>query len=344
MRVLHRFLATSLLFVASGFAVANDVRILPSATAGNASPPEVYLSGDITDATVSQLSGLISSRGLQGSIVYLDSAGGDPQAGMNLGSLIRRSNMNTAIGKPGASPGHPAAGRCMSACVLTFAGGKFRFVDQASQLGIHRFYRRTAMSTDLDVAQVMSAAITAYLIKMGVAPALFERMVQVGRGQMEILGHIDAAKLNLVNNGVLPAEWGIEGKKGQVYLMGSQQTWNGTGKIIMTCAPNSRIKFSALYNAGDNNAFITRNAKNYSLRLNKQFLPVASLQSKPAISGDYVLASFTPDDNMLWSISGAEQLGFGFHTKESSTFYGFLVDATGEQDLVRSWIKHCTDR
>lgn len=344
MRVLHRYLAGPLLCAFSAICQANDVRILPSATAGSASPPEVYLSGEITDASVSQLSALISARDLKGSIVYLDSAGGDPQAGMNLGDLIRRSNMNTAIGKPGTSPGHPSPGRCMSACVLTYAGGKFRFVDAASQLGIHRFYRRTAMSSDLDVAQVMSAAITTYLIKMGVAPSLFERMVQVGRGQMEILPHADAATLNLVNNGVLPAEWGIEGKQGQVYLVGRQQTWNGTGKVLMSCAPNQRIRFSALYDAGDNNAFITRNAKNYSLRINKQFLPISTLQSKPTISGDYVLASFTPDDKMLWSLSGAEQIGFGFHTGESDTFYGFLVDATGEQDLVRSWIKHCTER
>ncbi|HDS0957106.1 TPA: hypothetical protein QDZ28_000752 [Pseudomonas putida] len=344
MRLLHRFVSAALLCATTSFAVANDVRILPSATSGNASPPEVYLSGDITAGTVTQLAGLISGKGLQGSILYLDSAGGDPQAGMDLGSLIRRSNMNTAIGKPGTSPGHPTAGRCMSACVLTFAGGKFRYIDQAAQVGIHRFYRRTAMSTDLDVAQVMSAAITTYLIKMGVSPALFERMVQVGRGKMELLGHADAAKLNLVNNGVLPAEWGIEGKQGQVYLMGSQKTSNGTGKIIMTCAPGRRVKFSALYDGGDNNAFIIRNAKNYSLRINQQFLPVSTLLSQPTISGDYVLASFLPDDNMLWSITGAEHLGFGLHTKDSSTFFGFLIDATSERDLVRSWIKHCTER
>ncbi|KPC02229.1 hypothetical protein QO021_29005 (plasmid) [Pseudomonas amygdali pv. lachrymans] len=341
---LRGLLAASVFSAVSSVATANDIQILPSATAGTSSPPEVYLAGEITDDTVIQLKSLITSRSLSGSIVYLDSAGGDPQAGMRLGELLRKSSMNTAIGKPGKTSGRPSPGKCMSACVLTYAGGKFRFIDPASQLGIHRFYRRTALSTDLDVAQVLSAAITAYLIKMGVAPALFERMVQVGRGQMELLSHPDAAALNLVNNGVLPAEWGIEGKQGQVYLMGRQQTWNGTGKLIMSCAPNQRVKFSALYDAGDNNGFITRNATNYTLRINKQFLPIASLQGKPSVSGDYVLASFTPDDSMLWGISGGEQLGFGFHTKDSSTFYGFLVDATGEQDLVRSWIKHCTDR
>lgn len=344
MHMLHRLVGVSILWGISALSLANDIQILPPATAGNLSPPEVYLSGEITDETVSQLSSLISARDLKGSILYLDSAGGDPQAGMNLGELIRNSSMNTAVGKPSSSPGHPLPGRCMSACVLSYAGGKFRFVDPASQIGIHRFYRRTAMSTDLDVAQVMSAAITSYLIKMGIAPSLFERMVQVGRGQMELLPHSDAAKLNLVNNGVLPAQWSIEGKQGEVYLLGRQQTWNGTGKVLMSCAPNQRIRFSALYDAGDNNDFITRNAKNYSLRINQQFLPITALQARPKVSGDYVLASFIPDDNMVWSLSGAQQIGFGFHTGESATFYGFLIDATGEQDLVRSWIKHCSER
>lgn len=344
MRALNRILIGSLLSGISALSFANDVQILPAATTGTASPPEVYLSGEITDATVAQLSALITAKNLHGAVVYLDSAGGDPQAGMDLGELIRRSSMNTAVGRPGASPGHPAAGKCMSACVLTYAGGKFRFIDSASQIGIHRFYRRTALATDLDVAQIFSAAITSYLIKMGVAPALFQRMVQVGRGQMQLLSHSDAVQLNLVNNGVLPADWEIEGKQGSVFLVGRQQTMNGYGKILMSCAPNQRVKVSALWDAGDNKTFITRNSKAYSLRINQQFLPIGQLQTKPSISGDYVLASFIADDNMLWSLSGAEQIGFGFHTGEANTFFGFLLDATGKQDLVRSWIKHCSER
>lgn len=329
----------------SGATLANDIRVVPSASQrGVASPPEIYLAGEITESTVTQLADLIKSQDIEGAIVYLDSAGGDPQAGMDLGELIRKTSMNTAVGKVGKASGHPLPGQCMSACVLTLAGGKFRFVDPVSQLGIHRFYRRTAQSSDLDVAQVMSAAITAYFIKMGVSPSLFERMVQVGRGKMELLGHPEAAKLNLINNGVLPAEWEIEGSQGSVYLVGRQITFNGTGKVIMTCAPGRKVKFSALYDADKNNAFIAQRAVNYSLRINQHFYPIGQMQTKASISGGFVLASFVPDDSMIWSLGSAEQIGFAFQTGQADTFYGFLVDASGKQDLIRSWITHCSDR
>ena len=306
-------------------------------------PPEVYLAGEISEATVSELTSLAAGGRLDGAIVYLDSGGGDPQAGMNLGGLIRERRMNTAVGRAGRKAGQPSKGQCMSACVLAYAGGTFRFIDPAAELGIHRFYRRTASSTDLDVAQVMSAAITSYLIRMGIDPGLFARMVQIGRGKMELLPHADASKLNLVNNGVLPAEWAIEGKLGSVYLAGRQVTWNGTGKVVISCAASHQIRFSALYDAGENNRYIVRSAVNYSLRINERFLPISTLSKPASESGEYVLASFQPDANMLWAIAAAEQIGFGFHTGSADTFYGFLISVAGQQDLIRSWVKHCTE-
>lgn len=345
MRHLVKMIASGALSIAaSSSTLAAAFQILPPTASGTSSRPEIYLSGDITAATVGELTSLISVNRLEGAILYLDSAGGDPQAGMDLGSVVRRAKMNTAVGRPGKGPGSPMAGSCMSACVLTLAGGQYRFLDPASKVGIHRFYRRTSQATDLAVGQVLSAAITSYLVKMGISAELFGRMVQVGQGQMELLSRTDAFKLNLVNDGVMPAEWAIEGKSGSVYLVGRQSTWNGTGKIIMTCAPQNRIKLSALYDAGGNNSLIVRESTHYSLRVNREFLPVAAPLSRPTISGDYVLASMLLDDRQISSVSAAEQLGFGFHTRNASTFYGFLIDASGQQDLFRSWTKHCSER
>ncbi|MGP0171345.1 hypothetical protein ACSVIJ_05605 [Pseudomonas sp. NCHU5208] len=227
--------------------------------------------------------------------------------------------------------------------MLAYAGGTFRFIDPAAVLGIHRFYRKTVSAGDLALAQVMSAAITSYLIRMGVDPALFARMAGVDGDKMLALPHTEAIQLNLVNNGVLPAEWAIDGKKGSVYLVGSQMTSNGTGKVTMSCAPGNRIRFSALYDAGSNNRYVASRTNQYSLRVNNQFLPIAHMSAPAAVSGGYVTASFLPDLNLLWSLSGAEQIGFGFHTGSADTFFGFLISASGKQDMIRSWIRHCTE-
>ena len=332
--------AALLLAIASPASAAIKV---VAAQVGQAAAPELYLSGEISTATVDELRGLSAGGRLNGAIVYLDSSGGEPQAGLSLGNLIREKRMNTAVGRVGLSAGRPAKGSCLSACVLAYAGGTFRFIDPAAVLGIHRFYRRTASAGDLALAQVMSAAITSYLIRMGIDPALFARMAEVDGDKMMFLPHAEALKLNLVNNGVLPAEWAIEGKQGSVYLAGRQITSNGTGKVTMSCAPGKRIRFSALYDAGGNNRYIASHTGHYSLRVNNQFLPISRMSKPAAVSGDYVTASFLPDLNLLWSISGAEQIGFGFHTENSDTFFGFLISAAGQQDLIRSWVRHCTE-
>jgi hypothetical protein len=311
---------------------------------GTAAPAELYLSGEITTSTKQEMLAALDQIGRKVPMLYLDSAGGDLVAGMELGEAIRRRGINTSIGKSSGNYGKPLPGICYSACVLTFSGGHFRFADQNARIGIHRFYRRTTSTSDLDVGQVVSAAITSYLIRMGVSPLLFEKMAQVGGGKMQLLPISEASGLSLVNNGILSPQWGIEGKQGTVYLKGEQETWNGTGKLIVTCASHNGVKISALYDAGTNNQEILRNARNYTLRVNSQFLPIPHLQSAPKISGDYLTATFTPDSSMIWDMQSAEQLGFGFHPTGSDSFYGFLIDARSERDLIRSFVQHCQSR
>lgn len=136
---------------------------------GTAAPAELYLSGEITTSTKQEMLAALDQIGRKVPMLYLDSAGGDLVAGMELGEAIRRRGINTSIGKSSGNYGKPLPGICYSACVLTFSGGHFRFADQNARIGIHRFYRRTTSTSDLDVGQVVSAAITSYLIRMGSA-------------------------------------------------------------------------------------------------------------------------------------------------------------------------------
>src|SRR5690606_19758096 len=80
MQVFSRILSGVALALLTTSTYANDIQIVPvTHPDGTPSQPEVYLSGEITDATVDQLSALIRERRLNSSIVYLNSDGGDPQ-------------------------------------------------------------------------------------------------------------------------------------------------------------------------------------------------------------------------------------------------------------------------
>lgn len=311
---------------------------------GSTAPTEAYFSGEITSTSATEVKQALERSRKKIGMLYLDSAGGDLIAGMELGDLVRQRGINTSIGKQSGHYGKPLPGTCYSACVLTFSGGHFRIAEKGSRIGIHRFYRRYASSTDLDVGQVVSAAITSYLMRMGVSQILFEKMAQVGGGKTQLLPLSEATSLSLVNNGILAPKWGIEGKQGTVYLKGEQETWNGTGKLIVSCVGHNGVKVSALYDAGPNTRSIYQVTRGYSLRVNSQFLPIPKLLSASSISGDYLVASFTPDPAQLSDIQSAEQIGFGFHPQSSDSFYGFLIDARSDREVIRSFISFCLAR
>jgi hypothetical protein len=300
---------------------------------------EIFVSGEITPSTRDSVTTLIRTARHSGTI-YFDSIGGDLVAGMELGREIRRSGFATDVGRRTATS-RIDAGKCHSVCTLSYAGGYYRYLLAGSQLGVHRFYRNSMSALDLDVGQVMSAAVTSYIDEMGIDRELFDVMVKAGRGQMLVLSREQIQRFRMANYGFQPPTWRIEGAKGLVYLKGEQESFNGIGKILVSCTAGSRVKISALYNAGVNNRSIIAGARHYTFRINDRFLPINQMLQAPTISGEYIVASFVPDANLLSGINIASHIGFGYHGNASDTFHGFLVDKRGEDDLISSWFNHC---
>jgi hypothetical protein len=109
-------------------------RVSASGASAPAEEVRVFLSGAVTPADVD--SAAIMERLLKdgkqkiaGNSVWLASDGGDIDAGMALGRLLRKLGLFTIIGKND---------QCLSACVFAFMGGERRSV--AGRLGIHRPY------------------------------------------------------------------------------------------------------------------------------------------------------------------------------------------------------------
>lgn len=228
---------------------------------------------------------------------------------------------------------------------MTFAGGVYRFADPNTFFGIHRFYSRSVTSQDLALAQVISAAITGYLMRMGVSPELFERMANAGATPQKLpVGQ--AQKLNLVNNGVLPANWVILGQRGRVYLQGEQKTWNGTGRIQLSCSRSEGMTLTAQYDADRNTAKIQADAKHMSLRVDTSFVgtsPDAYLQ-RTIVDQGYLTTSLKVSRSVAQELSQARSIGFAWLPAETSIFYGFDLAVGDNQEALYSFIKHCSDR
>lgn len=312
---------------------------------GRSAPAEIYVDGEITPGLPQQLSTALAANRIERGTVYLNSVGGDLQAGMQLGALIRTLGLNTAIGVKGRSYGKAEPGACQSACLLSYAGGIYRFADTRSFIGIHRFYARSPSSQDLALGQIMSAAITGFLMRMGISAQLFERMVNAG-SEPRKLSIPDAVSLGLVNDGVLPPSWNIAGRKGEVFLEGEQQTWNGIGKIQLFCAPSYGARLVAMYNAEHNTRRILAEASSGSLRINDQLsnraqtAPGKSLRERDG----YLITEASLSRETALTLSGTRSIGFAWLPKDPLIFYGFDIPTRGAEDVIDSFVAHCARR
>jgi hypothetical protein len=125
-------------------------------------------------------------------LVYLNSPGGDLQAGVELGRLFRKRSIHVVVGHtppppdPESSATYPEEGRCVSACSYAFLGGVTRNAEK-NEIGIHQFswqLNNFALESNKSVqntigsnagfalssAQKVAGYLIAYVREMGVDP------------------------------------------------------------------------------------------------------------------------------------------------------------------------------
>ncbi|TIV73028.1 MAG: hypothetical protein E5V89_02445 [Mesorhizobium sp.] len=124
--------------------------------------------------------------------VTFQSPGGNIQKAMDLGRLIRRLGLATIQFR---------AVECASACSLAFLGGVMRLAEPGS-IGVHKssFSEGTTLDARDAVAgvQQMTADIIAYMIEMGVDPALLQLSLQYDSDDIRYLSKSEMTKYRVV--------------------------------------------------------------------------------------------------------------------------------------------------
>jgi hypothetical protein len=125
-----------------------------------------------------------------GTIVLLNSLGGDLVGGLRLGQSIRARDFNTWImdspTDKNAIKDRKISGKCFSSCAYTFLGGVIRRVDKAGQLGVHQF-RNQEDKLDANQAQKISAMLARYLDAMGINRQLLDQALLTEPGKMTLI-------------------------------------------------------------------------------------------------------------------------------------------------------------
>jgi len=159
----------------------------------------VFVSGNITRADrigAEVMADLIATgrQKLSGNSVWFASDGGDIDAAMDIGRLMRRLRVFAIIDKND---------QCMSACVFAFMGGERRSV--AGRLGIHRpFFPHTQDLPDRQVRfRYLQKILKDYVDEMDFPSSLYEAVMLVPPESVKILA---AAELkNFFLDGISPS-------------------------------------------------------------------------------------------------------------------------------------------
>ena len=161
-----------------------DVRIIEwkSMVRGSAATDKstklIEIRGEISGKDVASLMGFLPSY--PGPIVALDSRGGDVEAAIKIGQLLRKWSRQVVI-RPNAV--------CISACVLVLAGAESRWV--YGKVGIHRPYFTNDVAIEA-LAQKenymrVEALIKTYLEEVNVRSVLYDDMLRISPSKVRFL-------------------------------------------------------------------------------------------------------------------------------------------------------------
>jgi hypothetical protein len=169
---------------------------------GAAVPAEevrVYVSGEITRQDVDSAGAMVTllesgKQKLAGNSVWLASNGGDIDAAMDLGRLLRKLGVFTVVGKDD---------QCMSACVFAFMGGERRTV--AGRLAIHRpFFPFTRDMPDRQLRfRHLQRTLKDYVEELDFPASLYEAVMLVPPESVKILAPAELKRFYL--EGISPS-------------------------------------------------------------------------------------------------------------------------------------------
>lgn len=153
----------------------------------------VFLRGDITPRDVygAKVMESLVKRGRQkivGNYVTLAGNGGDVDAAMEVGRLLRKLGVSTFVA---------SGDQCLSSCVFAFMGGDRRTV--AGHIGIHRPYfssTRKVENRRLHYRQLQQR-LQRYIEELDFPPSLYEALMRVPSESISILSGADLKKYYL---------------------------------------------------------------------------------------------------------------------------------------------------
>jgi hypothetical protein len=173
--------------------------------------PAIFADGEFTPETPAALRTFLARNinTTRDRVIYFNSLGGDLGAGMEVGKIIRRAELNSGVARNTRDPGQANTidldhnsrvypGHCVSACSLAFLGGVKREVKRGSIFAVHQVSMNCIdkdkalsrypwvelpnvnycpeLNEALTMMQVANGVVVEYVRSMGVDPIFLAEM------------------------------------------------------------------------------------------------------------------------------------------------------------------------
>lgn len=293
----------------------------------------VYAEGQIASDTGEQFRAWSAEQKLiPGAYVYFNSPGGSVIGGLQLGQAIRDLGFETDIGKPGSQPGY-----CLSACAYAYLGGVFRFMNEYSTYGVHRF----SGSANEENAQILSGILTQYIERMGAKPTLFSLMTVKGSDEILSIPLKTLVELNVVNNGIASTVWDIQNIDSVgFYLRGTTNTNRGEHKLMFIC--NNRKLYGYIMLNSPDPPGVVKTAGKINWIVNREWLaPLAEGVGRPIASPGYVSTIVEVEPALYRKFLNAESVGFAWQNRNGQLYSGFEIPITDGAAKLRTFARTC---
>lgn len=246
-----RFLTTilGLLLCACGVSAAPMTFVL-SGTGGNCAGCEwTAAQGEITPQTPQDFLNYLHGLGFTGTEVVFNSPGGNLLAGIKLGELIRKTGSSTAIGKTVNDTSvtfQPVQmqepGICASACAFAFLGGKERYLDQNSRLGVHQFSFPKDVSASAEGTESIVGLTLAYALEMGIDPRVIAAASGTSPDNMHWFTPEEIATYRLDNSKSYQDPWQLEPyHAGMIVTTTYHQNADQTVAVTLLCSQEDHV-------------------------------------------------------------------------------------------------------
>ena len=191
-----------------------------------------------------------------GTVILLNTQGGDLSSGIRLGQVIRQKSFNTRIGQAQEQQNIlvKAPGVCLSSCALAFLGGTQRKLDERDEYGFFSLQSIQKSSSKLseDDLKKALANIARYLEQMNVSATLLEQIMRIeGNGPLLInpasakalnvenisKGELNPWRVQALDNGVLVAFTSQKQIQGQFNITLGLSKVSGDFRLIVLIKP-----------------------------------------------------------------------------------------------------------